>query len=90
LESERLTWKNTQEGEGMNIKNPKALPGESVMVKNYRAKDRRESGKVIWAEYKLNGPNNGYWIYTIHLDRVSATGRIITLYRSCDGVEKII
>lgn len=52
------------------VEQPKFLPGQKVLVKNYRRKDFIESGKVIKAEYHLH-ENGGHWYYHILLDRIS-------------------
>ncbi|MCZ4544943.1 hypothetical protein [Rhodococcus qingshengii] len=54
----------------IKIEQPIAIPGDHVVVSNYRTKDGRwENGVCRRAEYHLKEDGSGSWSYTVLLDR---------------------
>ena len=64
----------------MKVPTPLALPGDRVVVKNYRRKNMEERGSLERIEYTMRGRILGCWSYTILLDRRSATDGPLRLF----------
>jgi hypothetical protein len=75
----------------MEIPDPKAKRGETVIVHNYRSKPKDgselwEEGVVRFLAYECRYGSDFYWTYEIALKRRSIKGNIIFLYVGDDKI----
>lgn len=71
---------------------PIAVTGQRVSVLNYRRKRMQiwEEGVVSSYEFSFRWSKDGYWTYSVRLDRPSPNNHTITLTVSDDQIKLLV